>query len=176
MKIKNYFWTIFNKLQCLPICPRSLRTKLLISINMQLDKTASIVENVYFGSSNLVMGVNTFVNVGGFLDGCSPVIIEDYVRIGPYVKILTGTHNYMKSVIRRSNDEIIAKGVIIKRGYRISMGAIIMPGVTIGEGCIVAAGAVVIKNTEPNGLYAGNPAKRVKDLPVEEQEVKVEII
>ncbi len=48
------------------------------------------------------------------------------------------------------------------------MGAIIMPGVTIAEGCVVAAGAVVTRSTEPNGLYAGNPAVRKKDLSTEE--------
>jgi acetyltransferase-like isoleucine patch superfamily enzyme len=40
----------------------------------------------------------------------------------------------------------------------------IMPGVEVGPGCVVAAGAVVIKDCEPNGLYAGVPAKRVRDL------------
>ena len=39
-------------------------------------------------------------------------------------------------------------------------------GVTIEEGCIVAAGAVVTKPTESHGLYAGVPARRIKDLPV----------
>lgn len=43
-----------------------------------------------------------------------------------------------------------------------------MPGITIAEGCIIAAGAVVIRDTEQNGLYAGNPAKGVKDLPATE--------
>ena len=44
------------------------------------------------------------------------------------------------------------------------MRAIILPGVTIAEGCVIAAGAVVNKSTEPDGLYAGVPARRVKDL------------
>ena len=39
-----------------------------------------------------------------------------------------------------------------------------MPGVTIGEGCIVAAGAVVTKDCESHGLYAGVPARRIRDL------------
>ncbi|WP_247602466.1 DapH/DapD/GlmU-related protein [Gordonia rubripertincta] len=47
----------------------------------------------------------------------------------------------------------------------IGAGAIILPGVVVGEGCIISAGAVVIRDCEPNGLYAGVPAIRKRDLP-----------
>ena len=125
-----------------------------------------IAENVHIGSNNLKMGKETFINVGRFIDSCSTVTLEDYVRCGPYVKILTGTHKYRNSVIRRVlADGLLAKPVTIKKGSWVGMGSIILPGVIIVEGCIIAAGSVVIKDTESNGLYAGNPAKRVKDLP-----------
>ena len=39
-----------------------------------------------------------------------------------------------------------------------------MPGVTISKGCVIGAGALVKESTEPNGLYVGCPAKRVKEL------------
>ncbi|WP_408003863.1 LbetaH domain-containing protein [Puerhibacterium puerhi] len=39
-----------------------------------------------------------------------------------------------------------------------------MPGVTIGRGCIIAAGSVVTSDCQPDGLYAGVPAARKKDL------------
>lgn len=53
---------------------------------------------------------------------------------------------------------------LIKDGCWVGANVTIIPGVTIGEGCIIAAGAVVTKNCEPDGLYAGVPAKRIKDL------------
>jgi maltose O-acetyltransferase len=37
---------------------------------------------------------------------------------------------------------------------------------TIGEHCVFAAGTVVTKPTEPDGLYIGAPAKRVKTISV----------
>ena len=38
-----------------------------------------------------------------------------------------------------------------------------MPGVIIKRGTIVAAGAVITKDTEPNSIYGGVPAKKIKD-------------
>lgn len=34
----------------------------------------------------------------------------------------------------------------------------------VGVGCIIGAGSVVNKDCLPHALYAGNPAKRIKDL------------
>ncbi|MBK5484123.1 acyltransferase [Peribacillus sp. TH16] len=169
MDFKWYKWRIINKIQMSPILPARFRMKILRSCGMKLDSSSSIAENNYIGSQKLVMGKETTINVGGFLDGNAPIILEDYVRIGPYVKILTGTHNYRLSVIRRrAEDGTVSKSVVIKKGSWIGMGAMILPGITIGEGCIIAAGAVVTKDTEPNGMYGGNPAKRIKDLSIED--------
>lgn len=44
----------------------------------------------------------------------------------------------------------------------IGVNAIILPGVNIGNHCVVAAGAVVTKDTPPNSVVAGNPAKIIK--------------
>jgi carbonic anhydrase/acetyltransferase-like protein (isoleucine patch superfamily) len=49
------------------------------------------------------------------------------------------------------------------------MGAIIMDHAKIGSNSIIAAGAVVLENTvvEPGSIYAGTPAKKVKDISQE---------
>ena len=46
------------------------------------------------------------------------------------------------------------------------MGAIVMDNVEVGSNSIIAAGAVVLENTkiEPGSIYAGVPAKKVKDI------------
>jgi carbonic anhydrase/acetyltransferase-like protein (isoleucine patch superfamily) len=53
------------------------------------------------------------------------------------------------------------------------MGAIVMDDAVVPSWTIVAAGAVVLEKQqlEPNSIYAGTPAKKVKDLdPSESQE------
>ena len=49
------------------------------------------------------------------------------------------------------------------------MGSIVMDNAHIGSNSIIAAGAVVLENTvvEPGTIYAGIPAKKVKDMSQE---------
>ena len=58
----------------------------------------------------------------------------------------------------------IVHGAVIGNDVLIGMGAVIMDNAVVPDGTIVAAGAVVLANTvlEP-GIWAGVPAKKVKD-------------
>lgn len=60
----------------------------------------------------------------------------------------------------------IVHGCTVEDNVLIGMGAIIMDDVVVGAGSVVAAGAVVLPKTiiEPGSIYAGMPAKKVKDV------------
>lgn len=51
----------------------------------------------------------------------------------------------------------------VKIGSQVFIGAesLILPGVTIGDKVVVGACSVVTKDLEGNGVYVGNPAKRI---------------
>jgi len=63
----------------------------------------------------------------------------------------------------------IVHGCLVADNVLIGMGAIVMDNVQIGENSIVAAGAVVLENTviPPGSIFAGVPAKKVKDISPE---------
>ena len=67
----------------------------------------------------------------------------------------------------------IVHGCTIEDKVLIGMGAIIMDGALIGTGSIIAAGAIVTQNmiVPPNSIYAGNPAKFLKAVTPELEEV-----
>ncbi len=69
----------------------------------------------------------------------------------------------------------VIHGCVIEDNVLIGMGAIVMDHSVIGSNSIIAAGAVVLENTivEQGSLYAGVPAKRIKDVP--EKMIKGEI-
>ena len=63
----------------------------------------------------------------------------------------------------------IVHGCTIEDHVLIGMGSIVMDGAVIGAGSIVAAGAIVTQGTKvpPGTIYAGNPAKYLKDVSPE---------
>ncbi len=60
----------------------------------------------------------------------------------------------------------IVHGCTIEDNVLIGMGAIVMDHAVVQENCIIAAGAVVLENTicESGSIYAGTPARKIKDL------------
>lgn len=96
------------------------------------------------------------------------------IRIGHRVNVQDGAviHcTYEKSaVIIRNNVSVghnaIIHGCVIDDNVLIGMGAIVMDNAHIGSNSIVAAGAVILANTvvEPGSMYAGVPAKKIKDV------------
>lgn len=63
----------------------------------------------------------------------------------------------------------IVHGCRVEENVLIGMGAIVMDNVHIGSNTIIAAGAVVLEGTlcESGSIYAGVPAKKVKDISQE---------
>lgn len=97
-----------------------------------------------------------------------------YIKVGNKVNIQDAAiiHcTYQKAPVNIGNNvsighRAIVHGCTIKDNVLIGMGAIVMDHAVIGENSIIAAGAVVLENTivEPGSLYAGMPAKRIKDV------------
>lgn len=103
------------------------------------------------------------------------------IRIGNRCNIQDGAviHcTYQKASTMIGNNVSIAHnavvhGCVIEDSVLIGMGAIVMDHAVIGSGSIIAAGAIVLQNTkvEPGSIYAGNPAKKIKEVSPEQAEV-----
>jgi carbonic anhydrase/acetyltransferase-like protein (isoleucine patch superfamily) len=97
-----------------------------------------------------------------------------YIRIGNNVNIQDGAiiHcTYKKSPVNIGNFVSIAHNAIIHGctihdNVLIGMGAIVMDDAVIESNSIIAAGALVSKNTivKSGTVYAGVPAKKIKDI------------
>ena len=122
------------------------------------------------GIGNISIGNGSSIGQGSVLwTTRANIVIEDKVFTGPNVTIITGNHRtnligkYMADVSDSEKEASDDEDVIIKKDVWIGANAVILKGVTIEEGCVIAAGAVVIKSTEPYGIYAGIPAIKVRD-------------
>jgi carbonic anhydrase/acetyltransferase-like protein (isoleucine patch superfamily) len=99
------------------------------------------------------------------------------IRIGNKVNIQDGAviHcTYQKTTVVIGDNVSIGHNAIVhgcrlENNVLVGMGAIVMDNAVIGSHSIIAAGAVVLENTvvEAGSIYAGVPAKKVKDVPPE---------
>jgi carbonic anhydrase/acetyltransferase-like protein (isoleucine patch superfamily) len=99
------------------------------------------------------------------------------IRMGNKVNVQDGaiihcTYQKVATIIGNNvsiGHNAIVHGCVIEDNVLIGMGAIVMDNTVVGSNSIVAAGAVVLENTriEPGSIYAGVPAKKVKEISPE---------
>ncbi len=144
--------------------PASLRGRLMRAWGFEMGSGSCVWSGASFRSRRIRIGSEVFINVGFFYDGAEEAVIEDRVRIGQFVRLITATHD-IGPPHQRCLVEAVTRPIRIESGCWIGSAVTILPGVTIGRGCVIAAGSVVTCSTAPDGLYAGTPARLVKRLP-----------
>jgi sugar O-acyltransferase (sialic acid O-acetyltransferase NeuD family) len=107
----------------------------------------------YYGTE---IGENCFV----FEDNT----IQPFVRIGADVTLWSGHHIGHHSTIGDhcfvSSHVVISGGCVIEPYCFLGVNATLRDHVRVGEGSVIAMGALVTKDCEPGGVYAGVPARR----------------
>lgn len=101
--------------------------------------------------------IGRLCQIHGILKSRGGVVIGDGVEFVEDVLVSTQSHN-MGSELFESVYAEVRIGDHVWLGPR----AVILPGVTLGEGSVAAAGAVVTKDTDAWGVYAGVPAQCIK--------------
>lgn len=138
------------------------RAAMYRALGMQLDSDR-IKPGCFFQSARFSLGRGAALNYNCFVENVESVTIGERTGIGFGVRIVTSSHD--ASDPRERAGRWWPHPVRVGNGCWIGVGATILPGVTIGDGCVIAAGAIVNRDCDPDGLYAGVPAVRVKDLP-----------
>lgn len=144
------------------------------------------ITDVQFGSNvTIVQPSNLYgctieddVFVGPFVE------IQKDVRIGARTRIQS--HTFICELVSIGTDGFIGHGVMfindlfakggpargdkslwktttIGNGVSIGSNATILP-VRICDGAVIGAGAVVTRDINESGIYAGNPAKKIRDI------------
>ncbi len=133
--------------------------------NCFLAENATIIGDVTMGDNcsiwfqAVVRGDVNFIRIGNNVN-----IQDGAVLHGTYQKCGTTIGNNV-SIGHRA----LVHGSTIEDNVLIGMGAIVMDNAHVEQNCLIAAGAVILENTvcKTGGVYAGVPAKRVKELTPE---------
>lgn len=107
------------------------------------------------------------------------------IRIGNNVNIQDGVviHcTYLRAATEIADNvsighNALVHGCTLENNVLVGMGAIIMDNVVVEPFTIIAAGSVVLENTrcESGYIYAGTPAKRVKEISQAQREMLVQL-
>jgi acetyltransferase-like isoleucine patch superfamily enzyme len=108
------------------------------------------------------IGRRCSVNPYCVLYGHGGLFVGDNVRIAAHCVIVPANHGIALDGGLIADQPLSKRGIRIGDNVWIGAGVRILDGADIGEGCVVAAGSVVRGRLEPNGIYAGVPAKLVR--------------
>ena len=141
------------------------------------DKTPKFGENCFLAPNSTIVGD---VEMGNDCSVWFNAVVRgdvNAVRIGNKVNIQDNvvihcTFEKTKTIIGNNVSiahSAIVHGCTLEDNVMVGMGAIVMDNCYVEKNALIAAGAVVLENTrvEAGSIYAGIPAKKVKQLDAE---------
>lgn len=100
---------------------------------------------------------HVWLGEGVWIDSLAPVSIASHVCLSQEAYLLTGNHDYKDPTFG-----LIVGQIHIEEGAWIGARAVVCPGVRVRRGTVLTAGSVLRRDSEPEGVYSGNPARWVR--------------
>jgi acetyltransferase-like isoleucine patch superfamily enzyme len=119
--------------------------------------------------ASIVIGNNVGMSSTALI-AMSSIVVEDDVKFGGGVCVYDTDFHAQDPTLRRNpvTDRANAKSspVVIQKGAFIGAHSTILKGVVIGSDSIVGACSVVTRSIPPGEIWAGNPARFIRKLPL----------
>ena len=125
-------------------------TRMLIRISR--GATLTIGNNVAISNSAIVCRAGITIADNVMIGGSCKIWDTDFHPINPQQRLKTPNDNY------------VSKPISIEENAFIGAGSYILKGVTIGRNAVIGAGSVVSRNIPENQIWAGNPARFIKNV------------
>lgn len=152
--------------------------------NVQISDKASI-----YGAERIVLGDNVriddfcvlsageggidigkYIHIAVFtsLIGAEKITLSDFCNLSSRVSIYTSSDDYSGATMTNPTvpgeyKSVKHAPVFLGKHVIVGSGSVILPGVRLEDGVAVGALSLITKNCGAFGIYAGNPAKRIKE-------------
>lgn len=158
--------------------------------NIQGDKDAIVIGEyshirgellTFAHGGKISIGDYCFIGEYGKIWSALCINIGNHVLIGHSVSIFDNQTHSMSASSRRDHFKSIISGghpseinlnenqVTIEDDVWIGCQSVILRGITVGRGAIVGAGSIVTKDVPAWTIVAGNPARVIREIPVDER-------
>ncbi|MBE0675903.1 MAG: acyltransferase [Bacteroidales bacterium] len=149
--------------------------------NLKISRKASIYspENISIGdnvrvddfcilSGNIILGSYIHISAYTALYALNGITLEDFVTVSGRVTIYSQSDDYSGSfmtnpMVPAGYNHITGGPVLLRKHSIIAAGSVVLPSVIMGEGSCLGAMSLLKCDAEPWSIYAGVPAKRIKD-------------
>lgn len=129
------------------------------------------IRKKYLKKMGVLMGEGTYSNLGLKIVASEKKVsvkIGSNVSIAPNVTFITNSApNNGKEIVKLNyvyQNLIKDMMIIVEDEVWIGANVTILPGVKIGRCSVIGAGSVVLNDIEPYSVYAGVPAKKIREL------------
>lgn len=106
------------------------------------------------------MGDWVYIAYGCWFSG--DIEVENQVMFGPYCVITPTNHTRANGSFRFGPST--TGRIVIGTGSWLGAGAMVVGNTAIGQGSVLAANSVLTEDAKPSSLYAGSPARRLKEV------------
>ena len=118
-------------------------------------------------SGNITLGSYIHISAHTCLYGSKGIIINDFSGLSTRTIVLSASDDFggdylIGPMVPPAYTNVTGGPVIIKRYVQVGAGSTIFPNITIEEGAIVGAMSLITNNIESWAIYAGVPAKFIK--------------
>ena len=120
------------------------------------------------GVGGIFIGSHVHIAVYSSLIGAGEIVLSDFANISSKVSIYSSSDDYSGEWM--TNPTIPAKftgvthgKVFIGRHVIVGCNSVILPNIALADGVAIGALSLVNKDCAAFGIYAGSPAKRIKE-------------
>lgn len=153
--------------------------------NVHISRKASFYspENISLGDNVRIddfcilsgrISIGNYVHISAYaaIYAREKVIIGNYCGLSPRATIFSAMDDFsgdylIGPMVPEEKIKLITGPVILENYVQIGASALVFPGIKILEGSVVGALSLVNKNLQAWGIYAGIPAKKIRDRKME---------
>lgn len=138
--------------------------RIAIGSNVRVDDFCVIAA----GKGGVVIGDFVHIAVGSTLIGGGKITLSDFSGLSSRVAIYSSSDDYSGATLTNPTvpsqyTGVTHADVFLGRHVIVGSGSVLLPGITLEDGVAIGALCLVTKNCSAFGIYAGSPARRIRE-------------
>lgn len=139
-------------------------SRIALGNNVRIDDFSVLSSGV----GGISVGNHVHIAVYSSLIGGGRITLSDFCNISSRVAIYSSNDDYSGATMTNPTvpgeyTGVTHADVLLGKHVIVGSGSVILPGATLEEGVAVGALSLIHKRCEAFGVYAGNPARRIKE-------------